>query len=91
MVENKDIMTSVPYIALESAQARHERIVKRLIVALVVVVALLFASNVVWVYEWTRYDYSSDSTVTIDGGERGNANYIGNDGEIRVYGEDNGE
>ena len=91
MVENNEKMMSVPYIALESAQARHERIMKRMIAVLVVAISLLFVSNVIWVYEWTRYDYSSDETVTIDGGERGNANYIGNDGEIRVYGENNGE
>ena len=81
----------IPYLAFESAQARNERLVKKLIFMLVVVIAMLFVSNVIWVYEWTQYDYSSSEEIKVDGGDGGDANYIGNDGEIRYYGFDNGE
>lgn len=38
----------VPYIVFEGEQARHERTVKRLVLALLVSIALLFLSNVAW-------------------------------------------
>lgn len=83
----------IPYIALESAQVRNERIIKRLIVAIIIVVILFFISNLAWLYAWNQYDYSGKETttseVTVDGKE-GTANYIGNDGDI-VNGEDNSE
>jgi len=75
--------TNVPYIVYESAQARSERLIKRLIIAIVLSVVLLFASNVIWVYEWTQYDYTSETTetVTVDGKD-GVANYANNGGSV---------
>ena len=64
---------SVPYIVYEGTMARFERSIKRLIIALVIAVILLFASNAFWLYEWTQYDYSS---VSIDSRDKGNANYL---------------
>ena len=76
---------TVPYIAFESAQARAERITKRLIIALVLAVVLIFASNAAWLWAWMQYDYVSDSTttetVTVDG-EDGTANYASKGGSI---------
>lgn len=71
----------VPYIVHESILAREERHIRRLTFALVVAILLLFASNMVWLYYWTQYDYVSDETITVDGNS-GTANYIGNDGDI---------
>lgn len=77
----------VPYLVYEGQMARNERIIKRLIIALIISIILIFASNALWLYEWCQYDYtSSSSTVEIDSGE-GVANYIGNDGDI-TNGED---
>ena len=50
----------------EGIQARHERTIKRLILALIIAIALIFASNAIWLYAWMQYDYSSD-TVTVEG------------------------
>lgn len=75
----------VPYIVHEGALAREERNIKRLFIALVVCIIMLFASNAVWLFYWTQYDYSSEQTVTVDG-KQGTATYIGNDGVI--YGQD---
>lgn len=69
----------VPYYVYEGEQFRNERTVKRLIISLIISIVLLFASNALWLYEWTCYDYVS--TVTVDGKD-GTANYIGNDGSI---------
>ncbi len=82
----KEIKTAepVPYIVHESAMARNERAVKRLVIALIVAIALIFASNAIWLYAWMQYDYSSEMTtseINVDGKD-GIANYIGNDGDI---------
>lgn len=74
---------SVPYIVYESAQARSERRDKRLILALIIVTAMMFISNIFWLWAWMQYDYTSEeSVITLDSQDGGNANYIGHDGEI---------
>lgn len=77
--ENK--VADVPYIVHESAMARNERTLKRMIVALAIAVVLLFATNAAWLYVWNQYDYESE-VVTVDSEDGGNANYIGNNGDI---------
>ena len=72
----------VPYIVYESEAARHERTVKRLIVALIVTICLLVASNMAWLWVFNQYDFTSTTTeITTD---EGNTNMLeaGNDGEI---------
>lgn len=86
-MEEKNKLFAVPYVVYEGVQTRSERIIKRLIVALIIITALLFVSNVIWLYAWTQYDYEVGEEVTLGSGE-GNANYIGNDGSI-VNGKDN--
>ena len=89
--ENKVVANTpenVPYIVHETAMARNERNVKRMIVAVITAIALLFASNALWLYAWMQYDYSSEEVI-IDSQDGGNANYIGNDGDI-INGEDSG-
>ncbi len=76
---------SIPYYAHESMMTRYERLIKRLIVALLVSVILIFVSNAVWLYCWIQYDYTdteSTESVDVDGSGNGIANYIGNDGDI---------
>lgn len=63
----------------EIAVAFAERMVKRLWIALIITVVLMFASNAAWLYAWMQYDYMSYEAVTSDGGD---ANIIGNDGDI---------
>ena len=76
---------SVPYIVHESSMARMERQIKRLWIALIVAVALLFASSAIFTCAWLQYDYASYEAITDDGGD---ANIIGNDGDIyNGYGE----
>lgn len=47
----------VPYIAHEAEVARLERTIKRLTVIIIIAVALIFASNAMWLYCWNQYDY----------------------------------
>ena len=73
---------SIPYFAHEGMMARMERTVKRLWVVLIIVIALMFASNAAWLYAWMQYDYvDMDRSIDINA-DNGTANYIGNDGDI---------
>lgn len=76
----------VPFIVHEGAMARIERQSRRIFIALVIAILLLFASNALWLYAWMQYDYVGETTTTtktvdVDAKD-GIANYIGNDGDI---------
>lgn len=73
-------MEQIPYIVYESEAARHERTVKRLVLALVVAIALIFISNIAWLWFFNQFDYETD-TITQDT-QDGDNSYIGNDGAI---------
>lgn len=74
---------TVPYSALESAQIRNERTIKRFIIALILAILMIFASNGIWLYAWCQYDYTSETSETVNvDGKDGVANYIGNNGDI---------
>jgi hypothetical protein len=67
----------------ELAFAFSERMVKRLWIALIICICFIFASNAAWLYCWMQYDYSSEETIVdVNSDDGGNANYIGNDGDI---------
>lgn len=84
--ENSNV--NVPYVVHESTVARQERQIKRMWIALIVAVALIFASNAIWIYAFMQYDYESYE-ITADGDS--NANYIGQDGNIYNGGVNQGE
>lgn len=72
---------NVPFAAFESMVTIHERHVKRLLVALLITVLLLAASNGAWLYAWTRYDYASNGEETaIDVSQDGRGLNIYGDG-----------
>lgn len=77
---------TVPYIVHESAMARNERHIRRLVIALIVAIVMIAITNITWLILWNSYEYVGESTVTVEG--EGNANYIGDDGDI-TNGEDN--
>ena len=73
---------SVPYIVHESSMARMERQIKRLWIALIVCIALIFASNIGWLIYESQYetlDYSYDYDYQQDGQ---GTNIIGNGNEV---------
>ena len=79
---------TIPYIVFESTMARAERQQKRLVIALIVAVVMIVASNIAWLYVWNSYEYVGESSVSVEG--EGNANFIGNDGDI-TNGENNSQ
>lgn len=87
MDENK---MTISYIVYEGEQARNERMIRRLVTALIVAILVIFSSNLAWLYAWIQYDYYAvDEGITVDA-QDGIANYIGNDGSI-VNGSDSGQ
>ena len=58
-----------------------------LIVSIVLSIIIIAASNGIWIYCWMQYDYGAETeietySVDLDAGDGGNANYIGQDGDI---------
>lgn len=76
----------VPYIVHESAMARNERTIKRLVIALIIAVALIFASNAAWIYVWQLYDYASEETVYTYTQDGEGWNIIGDRNEAGIHG-----
>ena len=72
-------VAQIPYIVHESTITRMERQIKRLWVALIVSIVALVACNMIYVWYLNQYDFASYEISSTDGG---NANYIGQDGEI---------
>ena len=78
---------SIPYIVHESSMARMERQVKRLWVAAIVAVCLLFASNAGWLiyesqFETITYEQGGGGINNVNLGEQGDSNN-GTEGEVQ--------
>lgn len=71
----------VPYIAHESAMARMERTIKRLWIALILVICLLVATNCAWLWYENQWEVVETTEITQEN-DGGYNNYIGNDGDI---------
>lgn len=84
----ENLNVTVPYVVHESEMSRQERQIKKLWIAIILSVALIFASNALWLWAWMQYDYES-CEITADGDS--NANYIGQDGNIYNGGYDQSE
>lgn len=96
-MQGLDDKVVVPYIVYEGEQVRNERNIKRLVIALVITIMLLFATNALWLSAWLQYDYvgkeTLETTETKDvlvNADNGTANYVGHDGDI-VNGEHQGD
>lgn len=68
--------TNVPYIVYEGEAARHERTVKRLLIALLLTIVLMVGTNLAWLYVWNQYDFTSES-ITLETDDATNTNVLG--------------
>ena len=78
---------NVPYIVHESSMARMERQIKRLWIALLVAVVVLFASNTGWLiyesqFETFYYEQDGEGINNVNLGEQGDLNN-GAEGEVQ--------
>lgn len=87
--------TPIPYFAHDEMVTRlafsHEgdmdrmdRVNKRLVVALVLTIVLMFLSNAIWLYEWMQYDYTAEDEFTTTSYEQDGSgtNIMGNHNEV---------
>ena len=74
----------VPYIVYESMLDKEDRQQRRMIYIIILLIVLLVATNVIWLIAWNQYDYVDveDYAVDINSEGGGNANYVGEDGNI---------
>lgn len=77
-----DELKSVPYIVLESAEARSERHIKRLIVALIISILVGLITNLAWMYMWNQYEYVDESETRIFTQDGQGLNIIGYSNEV---------
>lgn len=78
---------TVPYIVHESAMARSERHIRRLVIALIVAVVMIAVTNIAWLWVWNSFEYVGDSTTYSQDGE--GVNIIGD--ENKYESDDNKE
>lgn len=83
--ENNIIMSRY---AFERMQAKDEKNDLWRNIIIITLIILLVVTNAMWLVAWNQYDYvdSEEYSVDLDSGEGGDANYIGNNGDIS-YGE----
>jgi len=87
MGNNDNIIMS--RIAFERMQSKDEKNDHWRNVIILTLIILLVVTNAMWLVAWNQYDYvDEDYSVDMDTGSGGDANYIGNDGDIE-YGIDN--
>lgn len=78
---NRKSVESIPYIAYEGALTKFEKQIKRLWIALIVAIILMFASNGLWLAYLNQYNYAS-TTTTIEATQDGEGVNIVGGGDI---------
>ena len=80
----------VSFAAYESILTIYERHVRRLLVALLVSVILLFASNVAWLYFFSQFEFTGaeEYTDVFQEGDRFNNANLGEQGDVFYGAED---
>ena len=81
--ENNIIISRYAFERMQTKDEKNDR--WRNIIILVLII-LLVVTNAMWLVAWNQYDYVDSYEVDMDSGEGGDANYIGNNGDIS-YGE----
>lgn len=88
-MENNDniIMSRIAFERMQSKDEKNDHWRNIIILTLII---LLVVTNAMWLVAWNQYDYvdTDDYSVDMSADDGGNANYIGNNGDI-YGGEDN--
>lgn len=77
----KAVPDPIPFIAHESAMARLERIIRRLWIAVLVLIVALLATNGAWVYFESQFEdvVTTTQEVKQDTDSGGSNNFVGGD------------
>lgn len=75
---DENLKETVSFLVYESSQTRLDRIIHKLVVAVIVSVSLLFISNALWLWVWTHGEHQT-TTVTQDGS---GINIVGDENDV---------
>lgn len=83
-MENHNDNIIMSRIAFERMQSKDERNDRWRNIIIILLIILLVATNAMWLWAWNQYDYveTEDYSIDLNADDGGNANYIGNDGDI---------
>lgn len=70
----------VPYDVFSEAVGKYDGVVRRLVIVVCVVVALLFITNSLWLYAWASGELGRSSVSVVNDG--GSTSVVGGDGGI---------
>lgn len=70
---------SISEAAFEFTVEKMNQTIKRMLIIIIMLIIAVIATNVGWIIYESQYE---NYTYTLDAGECGNANYIGNEGDI---------
>lgn len=56
--------------------------IKRLYIIIIILISLLFVSNIAWLYAWNLPEEETISEVSQEADDSAINNYVGNDGDI---------
>lgn len=86
MAENMDLKENIPEQGEKGIAMELFSILKKIILIQWIIIGILIALNaaqgIYHDYKWSQFD-----TISVDGGDGGNAGYVGNDGDVNNYGE----
>lgn len=77
-INDKIVMSRIAFERMQAKDERNDTWRNRIIVFLIIA---LIATNTAWLIAWNSYEYSTE-IVTVDSEDSGDANYIGDDGNI---------
>lgn len=87
-MEEQNSRITIDYVAHEADMARMERIIKRLWIALLVVIVLFVVSNAFWIWRESQFeDVVTTETVTQESDAQDGGTAIVNNGGDLNYGE----
>ena len=83
-MENNNDNIIMSRLAFERMQSKDEKNDRWRNITIIVLIILLVVTNAMWLVAWNQYDYvdTEEYSVDLDADDGGNANYIGNDGDI---------
>lgn len=73
---------TIPFVAFEASEQRHERKERNFFIIILVLVGMLVLSNLAWLVYNSQFDIVEETEVVTQENENGVNNYIGEDGEI---------
>lgn len=78
---------SIPFVAFEAAQSRLERIIKRLWIAVIILIFLLVGTNIAWLVYESQWEEYEETTVTQEANWESGDLIQNGTGEITINGQ----